>query len=251
MPSLRRAAPDRAPRSLWRRVPHVLFLGAVVAGTSAYSVAGDDVAASAGEVEHVARAGTVVEPDTTVGASSLDVDAGAAGRSGFVAGEDGLLRVRGEDPASRSRGRSPLPGCDGVPPETAQPNGELDARYLCTLWDGRTQMRSDAAVALVLLAERYRADLGADLCLTSGYRTYGEQEALRRQKPALAAAAGTSEHGNGLAVDLCGGVEAAGPGYDWLRANGPTLGFDNPEWARSGGTGPYEPWHWEYLAGQW
>lgn len=249
MPTLRRAAPRKAPRSRWRRVPQVLFLGAVVAGTSAYSVAGDEFAASAGEVRAVARAGTVVLPDPGVGTSSLG--GGAAAGPGFVEGEDGLLRVREEDPASRAGDRSPLPGCDGVPPETLQPNGDLDEGYLCTLWDGETRMRADAAVALTLLAERYRAELGTDICLTSGYRSYGEQEALRRQKPALAAPAGTSEHGNGLAVDICGGVEAAGPGYDWLRANAPALGFDNPEWARSGGSGPYEPWHWEYVAGQW
>lgn len=227
----------------------MLVVGAVVAATASYSVVGDDVAATAGEVPRFAREGTVVEPDGSVGASSITVD--QAGRPGLVAGEDGLLRVRDEDTASRSRERAALPGCDGVPPETPQPNGDLDERYLCTLWDGSTQMRADAAAALVLLAERYRADLGTELCLTSGYRTYAQQEALRRQKPGLAAPAGTSEHGNGLAVDLCGGVEAAGQGYYWLRENAPALGYDNPDWARQGGSGPYEPWHWEYVAGQW
>jgi hypothetical protein len=35
----------------------------------------------------------------------------------------------------------------------------------------------------------------------------------------------------------------------WLSANGPTFGWTNPDWALRGGSGPYEPWHWEYLPG--
>ena len=38
--------------------------------------------------------------------------------------------------------------------------------------------------------------------------------------------------------------------HTWLKENAPDFGWDNPDWARSGGSGPYEPWHWEYVAGQ-
>ena len=37
---------------------------------------------------------------------------------------------------------------------------------------------------------------------------------------------------------------------EWLSGNGPTFGWDNPAWARRGGSGPYEPWHWEFDVGQ-
>lgn len=244
--SVARGVPARARRLSWRRLPHALLVACLAGAAATYSAAGDDVVASAGEVPHYERAATVVDPSPEQAPVTSELVVGPR----LAVGADGLRRVD-PDAASRSGAREPLPGCDGVPPETLQPNGQLEERFLCTLWDGQTQLRADAAVALVLLNEQYRAATGADLCLTSGYRTFEQQEGLRRQKPGLAAPAGTSEHGNGLAVDLCGGVEAAGPGYDWLRANGPAAGFDNPDWARQGGSGPYEPWHWEYVDGQW
>jgi LAS superfamily LD-carboxypeptidase LdcB len=86
--------------------------------------------------------------------------------------------------------------------------------------------------------------------LTDSYRDYASQVSVRARKPALAARPGTSQHGWGLAVDLAGGVEAADEHWAWLRDNAPAYGWDNPEWAREGGDGPYEPWHWEYVAGQ-
>ena len=67
----------------------------------------------------------------------------------------------------------------------------------------------------------------------------------------LAATPGTSEHRWGLAVDLCDGVQkGSGSRFQWLRDNAPAYGWDNPDWARNGGSGPYEPWHWEYVAGE-
>jgi D-alanyl-D-alanine carboxypeptidase len=60
----------------------------------------------------------------------------------------------------------------------------------------------------------------------------------------LAARPGTSNHGWGLAADLgVGGYASAD--YAWMRANAPAFGWDNPGWARPGGT-KAEPWHWEF-----
>ena len=57
---------------------------------------------------------------------------------------------------------------------------------------------------------------------------------------------GTSRHGVGLAVDLCGGVEDFGSSvHHWLRQNAPLYGWYHPSWASAGGSLP-EPWHWEY-----
>ncbi len=98
---------------------------------------------------------------------------------------------------------------------------------------------------------RVRHEFGRDLCITDGYRSYSEQVSVRWRKPGLAARPGTSQHGWGLAVDLCKGeASARAKEHTWLKENAPDFGWDNPDWARSGGSGPYEPWHWEYVAGQ-
>jgi LAS superfamily LD-carboxypeptidase LdcB len=187
----------------------------------------------------------VAAPDQPV-ASDLEA------ASDVVAGPDGLLRAAAAQDPSRSQDRAPLPGCSGVPPEYAIANGEVPAQYLCDLpapFEGHS-LRADAAVAFMLLNEAYKAHFGEDICLTSSYRTLAQQVAVKRQKGWLAAQPGTSEHGYGLAVDLCGGVEDGGAQYWWFRENAPAFGWDNPTWARPEGS-KTELWHWEYVAGQW
>jgi D-alanyl-D-alanine carboxypeptidase len=153
--------------------------------------------------------------------------------------------------ASRSGERSVLPGCDGVIAPTAAANGELPDSSLCTLWDPKHRLRSDAAVALAKLNVAYKQHFGNNICLTDSYRTIAEQRRLRAIKPALAAVPGTSQHGWGLAVDLCDGIETgSGARYQWMRANAPAYGWENPAWALPGGGGPHEPWHWEYVIGE-
>ena len=153
--------------------------------------------------------------------------------------------------ASRSGERSVLPGCDGVARITGAPNGQLPRSVLCTLWDSRHSLRADAAVALGKLNIAYKQRFGDDICITDSYRTLASQQRLAAVKPGLAAPAGTSNHGLGLAVDLCDGIESFGSSrYQWMRDNAPAYGWDNPTWARAGGSGPEEAWHWEYLAGE-
>lgn len=160
---------------------------------------------------------------------------------------DGTTRLRGLADASRDADRSPLPGCDGsVRP--AGENGLLATKDLCTLWDGRNQLRADAAVALAELNEAHVTRFGTDLCLSDGYRTLASQRTLKAQKGGLAATPGKSNHGWGLAIDLCG-VQTSGARWQWLNDNGPVYGWENPTWAKRGGSGPFEPWHWEYIKG--
>lgn len=160
---------------------------------------------------------------------------------------DGTTRLRGLADASRDADRSALPGCDGsVRP--AGENGLLATKDLCTLWDGRNQLRADAAVALAELNEAHVARFGTDLCLSDGYRTLASQRKLKAQKGGLAATPGKSNHGWGLAIDLCG-VQTSGARWQWLNDNGPVYGWENPTWAKRGGSGPFEPWHWEYIKG--
>ena len=158
-----------------------------------------------------------------------------------------LTTVRSDLTASRSQERDPLPGCDGST-RPAGGNGMLATADLCTLWDGKTQMRADAAVSFAVLNQAFVARFGADMCLSSGYRTFAQQRAVKAEKGGLAAAPGKSNHGWGLAIDLCGD-ETTGTKWQWLNDNAAAFGWQNPSWARAGGSGPYERWHWEYLKG--
>ncbi|MBO3087779.1 M15 family metallopeptidase [Cellulomonas dongxiuzhuiae] len=160
---------------------------------------------------------------------------------------DGASRLRALAEVSRDAERSALPGCDGGV-RAAGSNGLLATKDLCTLWDGRTQMRADAAVALAELNEAHVARFGTDMCLTSGYRTLAQQKAVKAQKGGMAATPGKSNHGWGLAMDFCS-IQTSGARWTWLNDNGPTFGWEQPNWAVKGGSGPYEPWHWEYTKG--
>lgn len=154
---------------------------------------------------------------------------------------------RTEATASRAELREALPGCDGSV-RAAGSNGQLAAADLCTLWDGQTKLRADAAVSLAEFNDAFVARFGADMCLSSGYRTLAEQRAVKAAKGSLAAPPGKSNHGWGLAVDLCSS-ETSGAKWTWLNENAAIYGWENPDWARPGGSGPYERWHWEYTKG--
>lgn len=155
--------------------------------------------------------------------------------------------VRQPIDVSRSEEREILPGCDGEA-SAASSNGQVPEGDLCYLWDGGTQLRADAAEALAELNAMWVTRFGTDLCLSSGYRTLAEQRAVKAAKGGLAAPAGRSNHGWGLAVDLCSS-QTTGAQWEWLNENAPVFGWENPAWARPGGSGPYERWHWEYTKG--
>lgn len=161
---------------------------------------------------------------------------------------DGALQARSLSAASsRTEERSLLAGCDGSVRPAGQ-NGLLKVSDLCTLWDNHTQLRADAAVSLAEFNQAFAARFGGDLCLASGYRTLAQQRAVKAQKGGLAAAPGKSNHGWGLAVDLCQD-QTSGVKWRWITENGPTYGWQNPAWAQPGGSGPHEKWHWEYEKG--
>lgn len=126
------------------------------------------------------------------------------------------------------------------------PNGFIPPTALCPIGIGAHLLRCDAAMAFAALNEAYAREFGSPICVTDSYRTFDAQVRLYGQKPALAAVPGTSNHGWGLAVDLCGGAESFGSAqYAWLRANASAVGWVNPDWARPG-AGREEPWHWEF-----
>ncbi len=150
--------------------------------------------------------------------------------------------------ASRSSERGPLPDCDPDAPIDGT-NGRLADHSRCDLWQSGEELRADAAVALSALNEAFRARFGRDLCLVDSYRSLDSQYAVKASRGYLAATPGTSMHGWGLAIDLCGKEYSSSEVYGWLWENGPAYGWENPPWAQRGGMGNYEPWHFEYRPG--
>src|SRR5690606_9198864 len=93
--------------------------------------------------------------------------------------------------------------------------------------------------------DAYRVRFSKDLCISSGYRTLADQQRLKRTRGRMAAPPGKSNHGWGLAVDFCSST-VSGESQQWLINNGKTFGWVNPNWAKRGGTGPFEPCHGQF-----
>ncbi|MDA2808259.1 M15 family metallopeptidase [Nocardiopsis suaedae] len=134
-------------------------------------------------------------------------------------------------------------GCDGGD-LSGYPNGEIPEEALCPLPQPGERLRADAAEAFIALDGEFQGRFGRPMCVADSYRPIDEQVRLYEEKAAgMAAAPGTSTHGRGIAVDLCGGVETEGSDeYRWMMENAPDHGWLNPEWAQNG----FEPWHWEF-----
>lgn len=126
-------------------------------------------------------------------------------------------------------------------------NGQIPTAALCPLWGAPHQMlRGDAARAFGALSREYDRAFGEPICVTDSYRSRSAQVSLYATKPQLAARPGTSNHGWGTAVDLCGGIESFGTAHHvWLLSHAPLYGWFHPSWAEPSGSRP-EPWHWEY-----
>ena len=129
------------------------------------------------------------------------------------------------------------------------PNGQLPASALCPLHAAPGQSLSrDAAMEFNAMSMAFEQQEGSPLCVAEGYRSIADQIVVKLATPQLAAVPGTSQHGVGLAVDLCGGVQSfASPAHLWMERNAPLYGWFQPAWAGSSGGLP-EPWHWEFAS---
>lgn len=139
-------------------------------------------------------------------------------------------------------------GCNGGS-VAGYPNGQLPTASLCPLWGAPGEMlRADAAASFNRMSQAFNAAFGEPLCVEASYRPYQRQVELYGSMPAgYAAVPGTSNHGWGLATDLCGGIQVDNsPEHQWLLDHAPSFNWFHPAWARPGGGGPHEPWHWEY-----
>jgi LAS superfamily LD-carboxypeptidase LdcB len=131
--------------------------------------------------------------------------------------------------------------------EQEYPNGRIPVSALCPLYGDPAQMlRPGAAAAFNALSLAYQKDTGRPICVSDSYRSLAEQVSVKESRGKWAAMPGTSEHGLGRAVDLCGGIESFGsPAHLWMKQNAPLYGWFHPDWAEPTGALP-EPWHWEY-----
>jgi hypothetical protein len=102
-------------------------------------------------------------------------------------------------------------------------------------------LRSDAATALLQLLEAYHAETGDYLPVDEGYRDLeGQQRVFDEYGWPRAAIPGTSNHGDGIAVDFVNPpVVRGGAPHSWLVVNASRFGFEPL-------TDPDEPWHWDY-----
>jgi hypothetical protein len=184
--------------------------------------------------------------DQTAPGASVDVRrTDRSERSPLLAGPHGLGQRKGSSPRFGLHDVVAVHGGSTL----GYANGRIPAAVLCALAFAPGHMlRCDAADQLTALSKKFEREFGYPIPITDSYRTYVEQVALAGSKPHLAAVPGTSNHGWGLAVDLSSPISGgASPEYAWLRVHGPDYGWDNPSWARPGGSKP-EPWHFEFFA---
>jgi cell wall-associated NlpC family hydrolase len=145
---------------------------------------------------------------------------------------------------------APLPAADGVGATSGAwggwSNGRIPRDQLCTFGAGSHRLRCDAAAAYTAMSAAYETAFGGPLCITDSYRSLDAQVDAHHRKPRITAVPGTSNHGWGLAVDLCGGINVFGTAQTaWMTANAGRYGWVHPDWAQATGSNP-EPWHWEY-----
>lgn len=110
-------------------------------------------------------------------------------------------------------------------------NGELPTDSLCG-WGG-VLVRCDMASALEAAANAGMPRVQ----ITSGYRSFADQVAVKNERGSWAATPGQSNHGWGTAIDI------PEPARSWLFQNGGAFGLVNPQWAKD--PNRLERWHWE------
>ncbi|WP_125776807.1 M15 family metallopeptidase [Antribacter gilvus] len=232
--------PSANQRTLQQRwLPKTAVLGTLAAATIAAPLSPP---ASAGDTPFALD-------QANVGPSTLDVvtmPGTAPATSSAVAAAPKV--TRSDVTVSRTSERNPLPNCDPNAPVEGT-NGRLADHSLCEIWQQGDSLRPDAAIALSSLNENFRAAFGRDLCLVATYRSLSMQYSVKASRGSYAASPGSSMHGWGLAIDLCSQETGSADVYRWLNANAPAYGWQNPSWAKRGGVGAYEPWHFEFVPG--
>ncbi len=175
--------------------------------------------------------------------------ADAEHREQMLARAEAIARIRSRPPAAAilaALASRPSATCKGKS-TVGYLNGRIPAETLCPLWATYGHMlRADAAAAFNDLSRDYAITFGKPICVTDSYRSYAEQQAVKENKPGLAATPGRSNHGWGVATDLCDDIQRFGtPTHQWMQDNSMRFGWFHPDWAEPTGSLP-EPWHWEF-----
>src|SRR4051794_7987948 len=230
----------------------------VAAAAAARAAAAEHVAeiAKATADRLVARQQDLVAQEQALLARTRSAAAGAHASARRLAHEIAVARaraaaIRAAQAAAAARNQAqggPIPTCHGGT-VSGYSNGQLPMSALCSLWGAPGMMlQAGASSAFNRMSQAFANAFGEPLCVTSSYRTYSRQVELYASMPAgYAAVPGTSNHGWGLAVDLCGGIQVDySPEHEWLMNHATEFSWFHPSWALPGGPGPHEPWHWEY-----
>ncbi|MGH4022361.1 MAG: D-alanyl-D-alanine carboxypeptidase family protein [Pseudonocardiaceae bacterium] len=214
----------------------LVFFGPAAEGVQHVGIALDPRTLIAADARATSVAVTVVDPAAVVGVSRP------------------ALGVRPPAAVPQRTAAGPVHRCNGVQLRAGAatgawggfPNGLIPTSALCPIGVGSHRLRCDAAQTFGAMNQAFAADFGRPLCVTDSYRTFGQQINLYSRKPGLAAVPGTSNHGWGLALDLCGGAQSfVTREFAWMAANASSFGWVHPPWAAPG-RGREEPWHWEY-----
>lgn len=137
--------------------------------------------------------------------------------------------------------------------------GNAYAKYTYRGESGWYLLHPEAAAAYKQL-RAYAVQQGVNFTLTSAYRDFDHQKALRDGSKGGAAPAGSSPHGWGIAIDISELYHAVGGSinpernrrarasnrlYRWFAENAPKFGWYNP-CRLADGSRTEEVWHWEY-----
>lgn len=212
-----------------------------------------DSAARAQRAERLSRQAQVEQTRLDAQLEALRQKADAA-LAELQAAQDRLAQLRAKLRAQEAarlaalRQQQQVLGTCSAVADGSYANGFLPPEMLCPLATAPgQQLARQAAEAFDRMSQAYRLTTGSFLCVTDSYRPYEAQVQVFAQKPSLAATPGRSQHGWGLAVDFCGGIERpTTPAAQWMQSNASAFGWVHPSWAQPGGSRP-EPWHWEFV----
>lgn len=129
---------------------------------------------------------------------------------------------------NRSKPRPPRPpawlrqcGARGSDNAKSHSNGDVPAGELCRLPVSGHLLHPDAARGWWRLNQNFTRRFDRGICVTDSYRSYEAQSAVYGAKPGLAAVPGTSNHGWGVALDMCGGIESySSSQHRWIAEHG-------------------------------
>ena len=224
------------------------------ASTSAAAASADaaDAAVQAANAKDAAEAAVNVQrrllgvAESSLADTQQDVSAATAREAGLRAALLTPTPAGGTGSTKDNRVTGAVGSCTGG--EVQQyPNGQIPTAALCPLRSASGHyLRADAAYAFDRMSAGFADRFGRAICVTDSYRSYAAQVSVYARKPGLAAVPGTSNHGWGTAVDLCGGIQSfTSTEHRWMNVNAPLYGWFHPGWAQQTGSKP-EPWHWEY-----